>query len=252
LGGSQALVGNETKKRGPTFGALEALTPEAARARAEAWLKDVAQGDPAKTRQFAPIWSAEGRTTLDRLADTFALGSAEAARLLQEARTPLTPAPVEVPALFKDAKQPEFFRANLALVYAKALSNRRVHEEALEALKLFRPEQTADPSAYLFHRAICEHAMLLKQDAAKTVGRLLTQAIDSPERYKTVGALMLLDMQSWKDKDLGAVARKMGNVERRLELARGGPQTQKLQKEIISRLDELIKELENKAKKPGS
>ena len=63
---------------------------------------------------------------------------------------------------------------------------------------------------------------------------------------------MLLDMQTWKDKDLGAVARKMDNVERRLELARGGPQTQKLQKEVVARLDELIKELENKAKKGGS
>jgi hypothetical protein len=41
---------------------------------------------------------------------------------------------------------------------------------------------------------------------------------------------MLLDMQTWKDKDLGTIARKMGNIERRLDLARGGPQTQKLQK----------------------
>jgi hypothetical protein len=214
-------------------------------------LKEVARGDAEKTRQFASIWSAEGRTVVDRLADTFVLGNANAARLMAEARNPLVPAPTEVPALLRDAKQSEFFRANLALAYAKALSNRRVHEEALDALKLFRAEQTVDPSAYLFHRAVCEHAMLLKQDASKTVGRLLTQAIDSPERYKTVGALMLLDMQAWKEKDLGAVARKMGNVERRLELARGGPQTQKLQKEIVTRLDELIKELENKAKKKG-
>ena len=63
---------------------------------------------------------------------------------------------------------------------------------------------------------------------------------------------MLLDMQTWKDKDLAAIARKMDNIERRLELARGGPVTQKLQKEVVLRLDELIKELENKAKKkPG-
>lgn len=62
---------------------------------------------------------------------------------------------------------------------------------------------------------------------------------------------MLLDMATWKTKDLGAIARKMENIERRLELARGGPQTQKLQKEVIARLDELIKELENKAKQQG-
>jgi len=243
------LVGNETKKRVAGFGALESMAPEAARTQAEAWLKQVAPGDAAKTRQFEAIWKQEDRSVLDRLAETFALADVDAARILREARDPLAPAPTEVPAILKDAKRPAFFRANLALAYAKALSNRRVHEEALDTLKLFRAEQVADPAGYLFHRAVCEHALLSKGDAGKTITRLLAQAVDSPERYKTVATLILLDMQAWKDKDLGAVARKMGNVERRLELARGGQQTQKLQKDIISRLDELIKELENKAKK---
>jgi hypothetical protein len=55
-------------------------------------------------------------------------------------------------------------------------------------------------------------------------------------------------MQTWKDKDLGWIARKMDNIERRLELARGGPQTQKMQTEVVRRLDEIIKELENQKK----
>jgi hypothetical protein len=60
---------------------------------------------------------------------------------------------------------------------------------------------------------------------------------------------MVLDMRSWRDdKDLGWVARKMDNIERRLELARGGPQTQKIQKEVVARLDEIIKQMENQAK----
>ncbi|MCC6421675.1 MAG: hypothetical protein IT429_25940, partial [Gemmataceae bacterium] len=118
---------------------------------------------------------------LDRLAETFALGDARAAQLLAAARSALTPAPTEVPALLKDAKAPAFFRANLALAYAQALSARRVHEEALEALKAVRPEDTADPAAYLFYRAVCEHALLSKADAGRTIGRLLGQALDSPE-----------------------------------------------------------------------
>jgi len=252
FGGSQELVGNETKKKaGATFGSLEGMPPEAARARAEAWLRDVVKADAAKTKQFASIWSQESRTVVDRLADTFALGNADIARMLNEVRNPAAPAPLALPGVLTDKKLPEFVRANLTLAYARALSNRRIHEEALEALKLFTPEQVVDPAGYLFHRAVCEHALLHKQDAVKTVNRLLAEALDSPDRYKTVGALILLDMQSWKEKDLGAVARKMGNIERRLELARGGPQTQKLQKEVISRLDELIKELENKQKKQG-
>ena len=57
----------------------------------------------------------------------------------------------------------------------------------------------------------------------------------------------------WKEKkDLGAIARKMRVIEDRLVVAKGGPQTQKLQKEVIDRLDEIIKELENKKKGGGS
>ena len=34
-----------------------------------------------------------------------------------------------------------------------------------------------------------------------------------------VAGLMLFDMMGWKDKDLGWIARKMDNIERRLEMA---------------------------------
>ena len=67
-----------------------------------------------------------------------------------------------------------------------------------------------------------------------------------------VATLMHFDMVSWQDKDLGWIARKMDNIERRLDLSRGGPKTQKLQKEVIARLDELIKEKENQNKGCGS
>ena len=60
---------------------------------------------------------------------------------------------------------------------------------------------------------------------------------------------MLLDMHTWKEKDLGDIARKMDNIERRLDIARGGPETQRQQREVLNRLDEMIKKLENKNKK---
>jgi len=247
------LIGGQAvfaKEKIVSFGALEAASPEAARAMAMAWLKEAGKTDQATMRKFEAIWKQEDRTVLDGVADSLALGNAEAARLLAEARDPNSPPAIKVPDILRDAKQPLFFRANLGLAYARALSNRRVHEEALETLRIFQPEQVS-PSAYLFHRAVCEHALLLRPEATRTISRLLEDSLTSPERYKTVSALMLLDMQTWKEKDLGAIARKMENIERRLDLARGGPVTQKLQKEVVMRLDELIKELENKAKKQG-
>ncbi len=251
LSGGSRLRAND--KREINFGALESMSVGTAQTKAAAWLQSVGKTDPAVKERFQSIWKQEDRTVLDMVAETFALVDPVAAKLLDDARNPNMPAPTKVPEILKDAKNSLFFRANLGLAYARALSNRRVHEESLAVLKNFRPEQVVDPAAYLFHRSVAEHALLNKAEATQSITRLLDDGVGSPERYKTVSALMLLDMQTWKDKDLGAIARKMENIERRLDLARGGPQTQKLQKEVIMRLDELIKELENKTKKkPGS
>jgi hypothetical protein len=231
------------------FGELKATSADAVKAKALAWLNKT--GEAGKVREFQAIWERTDRSILDNLADTFALGNADAAGLLATVRDPKAPPPVGVPDVIKDAKDP-FFKNNLGLAVARYLSNGRVHEEALAILKGMTPDQTIDPAAYLFHRAVSEHALLKKDDAGDSIARLIRDASDSPDRYRTVATLMLLDMETWR-KDLGNVARLMDNSERRLEVGRAGPHTQKVQKEIISRLDELIKELENKAKaKMGS
>jgi len=195
------------ERRPTSFGAIEAVAPEAVKAKAQAWLKE-SGADAAAQAKFDAVWAAKDRSVLDRLADTFELGSADAAKLMREARSPEAPAPTKTPAVLTDAKQPEFFRANLALAYARALCTRRVHEEALDVLKQFKAEQTIDPASYLFHRAVSEHAMLEKAEATKTIRRLLDEAsAASPERYKTVALLMQLDMTAWRDKDLASIAR---------------------------------------------
>ena len=248
-----ASLGLAQDKNTAGFGALESMSADAAKTKFAAWLKEVGKSDPATLQKLDAIWKENQRTLLDRVADSLALGDPIAAKLIAEARDQNAPAPVILPDVFKNDKQSSFFRANLALVYARSLTNRRVYEEALGTLKMFGAEQTADPAAYLFHRAVCEHAMLRKPEATKSISRLLEEAAAiSPDRYKTVATLMLLDMHTWKDKDLGDIARKMDNIERRLDIARGGPETQRQQREVLNRLDELIKKLENaNKKKPG-
>ena len=131
------------------------------------------------------------------------------------------------------------------MAYAKKLTSRKVYEEALETLRLFKAEQVVDPASFLFHKAVAEHGLMLKRDADESIARLLDDVPTAPERYKIVGVLMHYDMVNWSEKDSAAIARKMDLVQRRLDLVRGGKKTQKVQKEIVARLDELIKELEN-------
>ena len=65
-----------------TFGVHRQATPEAAPAQAADWLKSVGQKPCA---DFEAIWASD-RSVFDCVADTLALGSPEAARILAEAR----------------------------------------------------------------------------------------------------------------------------------------------------------------------
>jgi len=242
-----AEPGTKSPKEVASFGTLRTPAPDEARGQALAWLKGVGKADDKTLQQFDAIWKTD-RSILDKVADTLCLGDERAAKLMAEARDVNAVAPTETPALLKDTKLPIYYRANLALAYAKALSNRRIYEESLEALLLARGEQVVDPSAYFFHKAVAEHSLMLKRQADESIVRLLDDVSDAPERYKMVAALMHFDMLTWQDKDLAWIARKMDVIQRRLDLTRGGQQTQKMQKEVLVRLDEMIKEKENQQK----
>jgi hypothetical protein len=235
------------KKTEFTFGALRSASAEAAKSQAEAWLQSTGKMDQ---KSFDAIWSQDDLTVLDKVAESLKLGSADAAKLLTESANAEKSAPKEVPAVLKDTKQNGFFRSNLALAYARNLSSARVYEESLGALEAVQPEQVVDPSAYFFYKAVAEHALIKKEKATKTIVRLLDDVADAPDRYKMLATIMFFDMQGWKkdEKDLSNIVKLMDNSERRLDLARGGKITQDIQKKIVFRLDELIKEKEAQAK----
>jgi hypothetical protein len=247
-----ALADTEKKplREESSFGSIKSPDAAEVQKQAEAWLKSAGKTDAASLAKVKTIWASD-RPLLDKVSSVLALGDADAAKLLAEARNVDAPAPITVPALLKDAKKPAFFRTNLTLAYGKALAMRKVYEEALDSFALVKPEDAVDPSAYFFHKAVCEHALMLKEKADASIDRLLVDVTDAPERHRMVAALMHFDMLTWQDKDLGWIARKMENIQRRLDLKRGGKNTQKQQKEVLVRLDEMIKEIESKQKSGG-
>lgn len=238
----------EPATKNPAFGftALAAMTPDAAKAKAEAWLKSVGKFDQAA---FDAIWKAD-RPLLDRVADSLALGSPEAKAIVADARKADGPAPSEVPAVLKDAKADAFFRTNLAIVFARSAGNKKAYEEALDALAAVSPEAAADPSALYFFKAVSEHALMKKEAAFASAERLIRDVTDAPDRYKVIAFQMAVELGSWPadPKDMKNIERLMDNSGRRLDLSRPGEKTQDIQKKIVFRLDEVIKEMENKAK----
>lgn len=230
-----------------TFGTLRTAKADDAKAKAAAYLTAAGKLDPAA---FDAVWAKDGRSVFDRTIDSLVLGSPDAAALLKAAKNPDADAPQTAPAFLTDDKADPFFKANVATAYAKALAGKRVYEEALDALKAVQPEQVVDPGTYYFFKAVSEHALIQKEQAVGSITRLLDDVADTPDRYKMVATLMFFDMQNWSAdaKDLANVGRLMDNSGRRLDLARGGEKTQDIQKKIIFRLDEKIKELENQCK----
>ncbi len=223
------------------------MKPEEAKARAESYLKGASQFNAAA---FEAVWAKSHRSILDRTVESMTQAQPELAELLKNARNPEAEPPTELPKFLSEEGIDPFFKANVATVYARSLSSKRIYEEALDALKVAMPEQVVDPSTYYFYKAVCEHALIQKDQAVASIVRLLDDVADAPDRYKMVATLMFFDMQNWSAdaKDLSNIGRLMDNSGRRLDLARGGKKTQDIQKKIIFRLDEKIKELENQAK----
>ncbi len=233
-----------------SFGTLRAMTPEAAKAKAETWLTGLGKMDKAKVDA---IWASD-KTISEKTVASIALGKPEAQAALDDARDITKDAPLAVPAVIADEKD-AFVKANLGAAYARALAGKKVYEEALLAVADAKSEDVVDPSAFLFFKAVAEHSIAgykkaRKVDAVASLVRLLDDVTDAPDRYKMVATLMFFDLQNWSkdEKDLSNIGKLMDSSGRRLDLARGGQTTQDIQKRIIFRLDEKIKELEEKAK----
>lgn len=235
------------------FGALTVIEPEVVQRQARAWLDGTGRIDEPHAAAFDAIWADADRAAVDRLADTFALTMPDLAAALADARNDDAAAPKELPALFKEAGLDPFVRSNAALAYAKALVGKKVYEEGLDALRAAVPERTVDPAAYYFHKAVAEHGLVRKSDALRSIQRMLDDVSGGPERYIAVAELMVADLKQWKDEDtdLEQIARVMDSIERRLDLSRGGPKTQEMQKKVLFRIDELIKDIENQLKNGG-
>jgi len=231
-----------------TFGTLRTMSPEAVKAKVEGFLKAEGKLDQAK---LDGIWADADRTVLDRTVQSIGLARPDAVKAIADARAVTAPAFTAIPAAIA-GETSAFAKANLAAAFAKALAGKRVYEEAVLAAKsaAVKADEIVEPASFYFFKAVAEFSLTKKDDATATIVRLLDDVTDAPDRYRVVATQMFFDLQQWaKDpKDLTNIAKLMDNSGRRLDLDRGGKDTQDIQKKILFRLDEKIKELENKAK----
>ena len=135
--------------------------------------------------------------------------------------------------------------ANMRLYYARWLVQGQWFEEALEQLGGLKTAEVVAPAELLFYQGVTYHRMLNKDEGLKVVNQLLDGAEFSPRRYVAVAYLMQADLSSLEEETLDHIARRMEDVERRLDLGRAGPKVRKVEDGVVESLDKMIKKIED-------
>lgn len=218
------------------------------RTRTLEWVAAQKIADPNLKQKVAKVWVEDGAPPtppklLRKVVESFTLADPDTQRFVAKCDSVNPP---RVPPDFRgiSADKDEFYKSNLGLYYGHFLSQAKMYDEAIEVLSVIDVAKTVDPASCLFYTAVCQHQLLMKTEGLATLKKLSEDTQNVPVRYSSVAALMQYDLEQIQDKSLDEVVHLMSDVERRLELGRGGRKVQKQEAEIVSRLDEIIKRME--------
>ena len=151
--------------------------------------------------------------------------------------------------LFTNSSLPKFVKSNLCLLYGRALAQQELYDESLLILKDIRPSEVVDPATLLFYKGICYQRLLQKDEALETLNLLDENSESIPVRYRQLTQLMIRDLKPLKVDSLDEISRIMDDIQRRQKLFRSGTKVRKQEDDVISKLDKMIKKLEEQAQK---
>ncbi len=219
-----------------------------------AWL-DQRKADAATRTKALELWKSppqDPAEVLDRLVRTFALADDNVAQLVAFCSKPrgvaVPPAP---PWLTSDGSAPAFVARNVRLWYARWLVHEELFDEAADLLRGLAPQDVVDPASLLFYQGVVYHRLVQGEAARQALGALLS-GTPAPQRYLALARLMDADLKDLKEDTLDHIARRMADIERRLDLGRAGPKVRKLEDGVIESLDKLIKRLEAQQQQASS
>ncbi len=140
---------------------------------------------------------------------------------------------------------PTAVRDAVRVVLAGYCVGYRRYEWALEWLNSVQPEDVADPAACLLYRGAAHFGLIHKSEALADLGRVLQLPEDVvPIRYRVTAERMRADLADMSPESLKHIARRMDDVERRLDHGEHDDQLPKIENGIVESLDKLIEKLE--------
>ncbi len=197
-----------------------------------------------------------GLESLYRFAESVGVVDGRAAEMVKKCHAG-TPSPRLVKQLIlEDESLAIEVRANLRLLYGTWLAQYELYDEAQVQLQGLKPQDVVDPASLLFYQGVVNHRLLKKDPCLAALDTLMQNENEIPRRYSTVAHLMVADIRPLETDSLDEIARLMDDVKRRLKVGRAGKTVQKVEHDVVAKLDKMIEEMEEAAKKkrqaPGS
>ena len=210
---------------------------------------DQSKPDASVRAKAAALWTAKTDRSaeselLQRVVRTFALVDPRARELAERCAKPKTALSLPAQPWLADAKTAAFLAKNMRLWYGRWLAQNMLFEEALQQLEGLQPEEVVDPASLLFYQGVVYHRLLNRDAGIDAITRLLDASPQAPKRYTTVAQLIEADLKDLKTDSLDHIARRMEDIQRRLDLGRAGPKVRNVEEGVIKSLDKLINQLE--------
>ena len=139
--------------------------------------------------------------------------------------------------------------ANIQLELAMILVKKDQHDLALGLLEQLDTSRLVDPGLALLYRTICLHKLVKVDAALNACTALMKHRKSLPMRYQQLTESLYNDLSRQKEEPLHSVVRLMSDVKRRQNLEQHSEKVLKQEKEIVRKLDEIIKSLEQQKKK---
>jgi hypothetical protein len=149
--------------------------------------------------------------------------------------------------VLQDEAQPVWLRANLRLYYAGWLAHHQLYQELHQIVADVALADVVDPAALLFFQGVGQHRRLDREACLTTLAKLLENETILPQRYAKLARLMQADLEPLKPDSLDEISRLMDNIHVTLNHGRAGKQVRTDEETVISKLDKLIKQLEDQA-----
>jgi len=226
----------------------QVLSVQDVRAGVSGWLEACKADDQARNAVLA-LWPPEekdlaGPEMLSRVAKSFALVDPRAKGLVDLCSKPKAAPVLPEQGWLRDPATHPWMARNLRLYYGRWLVHESMIDEALEQLAGLEPQQVVDPASLLFYQAVAHYRLLDQEAGMAAIERLLQQAEQSPRRYAAVARLMREDLRGLRKDSLDHIARRMEDIQRRLQLGRAGQKVRGVEDGVIESLDKLIEKIE--------